>query len=71
MISLNERYAAEKDRLMLALRSSRGSTAKSIITTTFGRLSKQHVLGDLEDTFPAATIATGLAERTQEYKTQK
>ena len=71
LITLCERYVAEKDLLMSELRSSPGTTAKSIITTAFCRLSRQHVLGELEDPFVTATIAIGLAERAQEYRAQR
>ena len=71
LIDLNDRFASEKALLMSALRSSRGASAKSAITTSFCRLSRQHVVGNIDECFVTATAAVGLGERIQEYKSQR
>ena len=56
---------------MSALRSSRGTQAKSVITTSFCRFSRQHVVGNLDVSFVTTTAAVGLGERIQEQKSQR
>ena len=71
LISLNDRFSSEKDLLMSTLRSSQGSLAKSVLITSFCRLARQHVVGNIDDSFTTAAASIGLGERTQEYNLQR
>ncbi|XP_060082221.1 trichohyalin-like [Ylistrum balloti] len=68
LINLQKRYKEEKDAVFTWLRSTAGLSSSSI-TMEYNRLSRQHLLLGEEGKFVGASIAVGLAERPQQYKT--
>ncbi|XP_033746567.1 trichohyalin-like isoform X2 [Pecten maximus] len=65
LVDLKKRYTEEKDGLFTWLRS----TANSSVTMEYNRLLRQQLLLGEEGKFVGASIAVGLAERPQQYKT--
>ncbi|XP_069101140.1 trichohyalin-like isoform X2 [Argopecten irradians] len=65
LVDLQKRYKEEKDAIFTWLRS----TTNSSVTMEYNRLHRQHLLLAEEGKFVGASIAVGLAERPQQYKT--
>jgi len=70
LINLHNRYRQEKEDLVVWLRQATGQTSSSI-ALEYNRLSRQHLLLGDEAKFVGSAVAVGLAERLQQYKTNR
>ena len=71
LIALRDRFEAEKEWLLSALRFEQGQQRSRHLLLSYARLIWQHLVSQLDDAFLMSAIATGLAERSQEYNSER
>ena len=70
LVGLIERFKLEKEEMMAMIRS-KVSVSSFTMENEYYRLLRQHILLTEEAGFPAVSVAVGLAERQQQYKSDR